>query len=46
VDMMNIPANPPVAINPGETWHFVAWFRDKNPNPTSNFTGGVLVLFQ
>jgi len=46
VDMMNIPANPPVAINPGETWHFVAWFRDKNPTPTSNFTGGVSVLFQ
>jgi hypothetical protein len=46
VDMMNIPANPAVAIIPGETWHFVAWFRDKNPNPTSNFTGGVLVLFQ
>ncbi len=30
----------------GESWNFQAWFRDKNPGNTSNFTDGVSVLFQ
>lgn len=30
----------------GETWHFQAWHRDLNPGGTSNFSGGVEVLFQ
>jgi len=39
------PAGP-VAIQPGETWHFQGWFRDWNPGPTSNFTDGVMILFE
>ena len=35
-----------VVIQPGETWNWTTWFRDKNPGPTSNFTDGISVLFQ
>jgi len=36
-----------VAIQPGETWNFQAWFRDVGPpgQPPANFTDGVSVLF-
>ena len=46
VDLEQLP--PPLgnAVQVGETWHFQAWFRDKNPGNTSNFTDGVSVLFQ
>jgi hypothetical protein len=33
-------------IQPGETWHFQAWYHDRNPSPTSNFTYGTSVAFQ
>jgi hypothetical protein len=33
------------AIIAGETWGFQAWFRDSNPQPTSNLTGAVAVTF-
>jgi hypothetical protein len=38
---------PPVqsSVLPGDTWNFVAWFRDKNPTNTSNFTDGISILF-
>ena len=38
---------PPLghAVQPGETWNFQAWFRDKNPTSTSNFTDGLSILF-
>lgn len=29
----------------GQTWNFQAWYRDVNPTPTSNFTGGLSVRF-
>lgn len=45
VDMMNLPDPVQSMINPGETWHFAAWFRDLDPTTTSNFTGGVSVQF-
>lgn len=35
-----------VAALPGETWNFQAWYRDANPNPTSNFTDGLSLTFQ
>ena len=35
-----------VAIQPGETWNFTAWYRDNNGGPTSNFTDGVSITFQ
>ena len=27
------------AVQPGETWYFQCWFRDRNPNRTSDLTG-------
>ena len=35
-----------VSAAPGETWYFQAWYRDANPNITSNLTDGVSVTFQ
>ncbi|MEZ6014193.1 MAG: hypothetical protein R3F49_03700 [Planctomycetota bacterium] len=32
-----------VPANVGETWNFQAWYRDANPNATSNLTDGVSV---
>ncbi len=46
VDLTSIPTTPPHTVLAGETWNFQAWFRDKNPGNTSNFTDGVSVLFQ
>jgi hypothetical protein len=34
-----------VAVQPGETWNFQAWYRDKNPTRTSNLTDGISVTF-
>jgi len=47
VDLTQIPQpGGSVAAVAGETWRFQTWFRDKNPNPTSNFTDAVAVTFQ
>jgi len=47
LDLTQTPTpNGPVAIQSGETWYFQCWFRDKNPNPTSNFTDGIELGFQ
>jgi len=46
VDLTALPLSPPVAVAPGETWNFSAWFRDNNPTSTSNFTDGVAVMFE
>ncbi len=46
IDLTAIPiARDPftVALQPGDTWYFQAWFRDGG---TSNFTDGVAVIFQ
>ncbi len=44
LDLANTPTpGGPVAIQPGETWSFQAWFRD---GPDSNFTDGVAVTFE
>jgi hypothetical protein len=45
IDLRSIPATPPVAVNPGETWNFQFWHRDGNPGPTSNFTPALMVTF-
>ncbi len=44
LDLPNTPTpSGTVAIQPGETWNFTAWYRDVNPGPTSNFTDGVSI---
>jgi FG-GAP repeat len=45
VDLGALPTSPPHAVQPGETWNFQAWFRDANPNLTSNFTDGLSITF-
>ena len=45
VDTTSIPLQPPVAVQPGETWNFQIWNRDSTGGG-SNFTAGVEVLFQ
>ena len=34
-----------LAVQPGDTWHWQAWFRDFDLTPTSNLTDGVAVSF-
>ncbi len=45
IDLTTLPAPLNVAVMPGDTWNFQAWFRDDNPGPTSNFTDGLSVQF-
>ncbi|MDA1267312.1 MAG: hypothetical protein O2816_19700, partial [Planctomycetota bacterium] len=45
VDLFAMPTSPSSAVQPGETWYFQTWFRDKNPQTTSNFTEAVSVTF-
>lgn len=40
------PGGGAVAVQPGETWYWQAWFRDVNPGQTSNFTDGIAITFQ
>ena len=46
LDIANLPPPLNSAVQPGETWNFQSWFRDKNPNTTSNFTDGLAITFQ
>ena len=47
VDLSVVPtASGKVSVLAGETWYWQAWFRDKNPNQTSNFTDGICITFQ
>ena len=44
IDLTAIPLpNGAVSASPGETWNFQAWYRDANPNVTSNFTDAIAV---
>jgi hypothetical protein len=36
----------PIAAQAGQTWSFQAWFRDANPQLTSNFSRGASILLQ
>jgi len=42
LDLSNLPASFPTAVQPGETWYFQGWFRD---GTSSNFTDAVAVTF-
>ncbi len=43
LDLTSMPMNPSVAVQPGETWNFQAWYRDVGS--TSNFTDALEVTF-
>ncbi|MCP3915293.1 MAG: arylsulfotransferase (ASST) [bacterium] len=43
VDTNDIPVNPPVAVQAGQTWYFQAWYRDAGN--TNNFSEGISVTF-
>ncbi|MCP5022140.1 MAG: hypothetical protein GY930_10220 [bacterium] len=46
LDLNDVPTSlGPVAVQPGETWNFQAWYRDQNPGSTSNFSDGLSVRF-
>jgi hypothetical protein len=38
--------NGAVPLLAGQTWRFQCWYRDANPNSTSNFTNATAVTFQ
>ncbi|MCP3918430.1 MAG: hypothetical protein GY711_23035 [bacterium] len=46
VDLTALPTAPLHAVVAGETWRFQAWYRDQNPNQTSNFTDAIAVTFE
>ncbi len=43
VDLTAMPVNPPVAVQPGDSWNFQCWYRDIGN--TNNFTDAVSVTF-
>lgn len=46
VDLTAVPTpNAFVAVAPGETWIFQAWYRDMTPGPSSNFSSAVEITF-
>ncbi len=42
-DLSDLPMG--TVFQPGETWYFQFWFRDKNPGQTSNTSNGIAVTF-
>ena len=47
IDSTQLPTpTGPVAAGIGETWTFQAWYRDTNPNPTSNFSDALAITFE
>ncbi len=42
-DFGNLPQG--AVFSPGSTWHLQFWYRDSNPNPTSNTSNGVRIRF-
>jgi CHRD domain len=46
VNLSALPLDPPLGVQPGETWNFQGWYRDSaNPAAPSNFTGAVSLTF-
>ncbi|MEZ6015958.1 MAG: hypothetical protein R3F49_12640 [Planctomycetota bacterium] len=47
LDLARIPGpGGTFAVLPGQTWRFQRWYRDANPQVTSNFTSAVAVTFR
>lgn len=46
VDLTDIPNNPPASAIVGDAWKFQAWFRDANPQVTSNLTDAIRVVIR
>ena len=46
VDLNSFPPPYNGAVLAGQTWNFQVWFRDANPQPTSNFTNATSVTFE
>ena len=44
VDLTAVPLHG--SVQPGESWNFQCWHRDANPNPTSNFSDALSILFE
>jgi hypothetical protein len=44
LDLTSLPFSPQVAVQPGDTWNFQAWFRDTPA--TSNFTNAITITFR
>ncbi len=44
IDLTSMPVNPPVPVQPGQTYGFQAWYRDVGN--TNNFTDAVSVTLQ
>jgi len=42
-DLTNLPGD--IVMLPGEAWNFQLWYRDLNPDTTSNTSDGVMVRF-
>jgi hypothetical protein len=46
LDLTALPRpNGTHSVVAGETWNFQCWFRDADPNTTSNFTDGIELVF-
>ena len=46
IDLLDIPQGPgPTFIRYGETWNWQYWYRDQNPQSTSNFSNAHQVSF-
>ena len=46
IDLTNIPPPHNAPVMAGETWNFQTWYRDNNPDQTSNFSDGLSITFQ
>ncbi len=47
IDLTHIPTQPlPSAVFAGETWAFQLWYRDANPQLTSNFSSASAATFR
>lgn len=48
LDLTAFPTRPlPTAVQPGDQWHFQAWYRDQGRSgPTTNFSQPIALLMQ